>query len=173
MKRNISQVFVISALVLCAQMLFAQQVKMDASYFGAPVTCYDKLNLKGSKLTIDGTVVTATAANLNSGVAGSTSVLVSNEILKVYGSNIAVVAGGTITLGAGTTMSGSYPAASGAAITGLAAANLTGNIAYERMTNAFGGAGISIAVTNAGVGGTSSNILWYYRGVVTNVTYLP
>jgi hypothetical protein len=48
---------------------------------------------------------------------------------------------------------------------------LTGNIALARITNALSGFW-SGTVTNAGVG-ASSNVLWYYRGVVTNVTYLP
>ncbi len=98
MKRNLSLVFVISALVLGAQMLFAEPVKMEPAYFGAPVTCFDKLNLKGSQLTIDGTAVTASAANLNAGVASSTASLVSNAVLKVYGSNLVIVAGGTISV---------------------------------------------------------------------------
>lgn len=49
---------------------------------------------------------------------------------------------------------------------------LTGNIALGRLTNALS-VFWSGSVTNAGVGGVSSNVLWYYRGVVTNVTYLP
>jgi hypothetical protein len=47
------------------------------------------------------------------------------------------------------------------------------NLPYASVTNIYKGSLWSGAITNAGVGGTSSNILWYYRGAVTNVTYLP
>jgi hypothetical protein len=53
---------------------------------------------KGAKWMIDGTRVTATAADLNSGVASSSSTLVSNPVLKVYGSNFVVKTGGTLTI---------------------------------------------------------------------------
>ena len=49
---------------------------------------------------------------------------------------------------------------------------LTGNIALACITNALSGFW-SGTITNARVGGTSSNVLWYSKGVLTNVTYLP
>jgi len=98
MKRNLSLAVVIAAMAFCAQMVFAQQIEMTPKNFGGPVSCYDKVNILGSKLTIDGTAVTATAANLNSGVASSTASLVSNAVLKVYGSNLVIVTGGTVSV---------------------------------------------------------------------------
>lgn len=64
---------------------------------------------------------------------------------------------------------------SGTATIGTIAGNGTSvtNINPASIANPTGGTWWSGAITNAGVGGTSSNILWYYRGWVTNVTYLP
>ena len=51
---------------------------------------------------IGGVKVTATAAQLNSGLSSATSSQVSNDVLKVYGSNLVIKAGGTVALPAST-----------------------------------------------------------------------
>ena len=116
----------------------------------------DTFNLDGSPVTnagaiafSDGTLWTAAkAAAVSAG--GTAGAINGSAITNLNAANIR----------AGTTIS---------AVNGAAATNLT----FANLANPVGGTFWSGAITNAGVGGTSSNILWYYRGVVTNVTYLP
>ena len=65
---------------------------------GGPWDFRGPVNMLGG-WSISGTKVTATAANLNSGVAGSTASSISNAALIVYGSNITTVANGAVSLG--------------------------------------------------------------------------
>jgi hypothetical protein len=70
-----------------------------AEQFRSPVEFYSDVNFDSSAVwKINGTKVTATAADLNAGLASSTASSVSNVNLKVFGSNITAVAGGTATL---------------------------------------------------------------------------
>ena len=81
----------------------------------APMNFRNEVNFDSSAIwKINGTKVTASAADLNAGLASSTASLVSNVLLKVYGSNITATSSltssgtttlGTTTLGA-TTISG-------------------------------------------------------------------
>jgi len=74
-----------------------------AEQFRSPVEFYSDVNFDSSAVwKINGTKVTATAAQLNSGLATATSSLLSNEVLKVYGSNLVIKAGGTVTVPAGS-----------------------------------------------------------------------
>lgn len=100
MKRNLSQVFVISALVLCAQMLFAQQAKMEPSYFGAPVTCYDKLNVSAGKLMLGGVALVTTNTFGGDLTVGNLTVA-TNEV--VQGTSLV---GGAATFGSTLTATG-------------------------------------------------------------------
>lgn len=70
----------------------------DDTSIPGPTIFGKQVYVSQSQLYIGGTAVTANAANLNSGLASSTASLVSNVNLKVYASNIVLVAGATITL---------------------------------------------------------------------------
>jgi hypothetical protein len=118
-------VFVLAAFAACVS--FAEDFSQNVNFKG------DVNFDKGAKWMIEGTEVTATAANLNSGVASSTANLISNATLKVYGSNIVTVSGGAATLG-GTL-----------AVTG--ATTLTGNLT-ETGTATINGAGGILLSTN-------------------------
>jgi hypothetical protein len=101
---------------------------------------------KGSKVHVNGswdiggTVVTATAANLNSGVASSTAGLVSNALLKVYGSNLETVASGTVKLGQATAVTG-------------AGATLT----ISNVTETAGGVFVGLTANGGTIAGTVTN----------------
>jgi len=74
-----------------------------AEQFLSPVVFKSDVEFdSGAVWKINGTKVTATAAQLNSGLATATSSLVSNDVLKVYGSNLVIKAGGTVTVPAGS-----------------------------------------------------------------------
>ena len=65
---------------------------------GGPWDFRGPVNMLGG-WSISGTKVTATAANLNAGLASSTASLVSNAVCVIYGSNITTVANGATSLG--------------------------------------------------------------------------
>ncbi len=110
-----------------------------AEEFRSPVLFASDVDFDSSAVwKINGTKVTATAAQLNSGLSSATSSLVSNDVLKVYGSNLVIKSGGTVTL----------PAAS------VDAAALTANIAAARMTNGFKTA-VSNTFAAVTIGGTN------------------
>ena len=116
-----------------------------AEQFRSPVEFYSDVNFDSSAVwKINGTKVTASAADLNAGLASSTASLVSNAVLKVYGSNLVIKAGGTVTVPAGS----------------VDAAALTANIAAARMTN-----GLATAVSNVfsavSINGTNYYMLRY------------
>ena len=116
-----------------------------AEQFLSPVVFKSDVEFdSGAVWKINGTKVTATAAQLNSGLATATSSLVSNDVLKVYGSNLVIKAGGTVTVPAGS----------------VDAAALTANIAAARMTN-----GLATAVSNVfsavSINGTNYYMLRY------------
>jgi hypothetical protein len=74
-----------------------------AEQFLSPVVFKSDVDFDNNAVwKIGGVKVTATAAQLNSGLATATSSLVSNNVLKVYGSNLVIKAGGTVTVPAGS-----------------------------------------------------------------------
>ena len=160
----------------------------------------DTFNLDGSPVTnagaiafSDGTLWTAAkAAAVSAG--GTAGAINGSAITNLNAANIragttaSAINGASITnLGAANiAASGTLPALNGSALTALSAANVTAggsitaingaaitNLNPANIADPTGGTWWSGAITNAGVGGTSSNITWYYRGGVTNVTYLP
>jgi hypothetical protein len=50
----------IALFVLSVAQLMAQQVKTEPSYFGGPVTCFDKLNVSEGKLMLGGVTLVTT-----------------------------------------------------------------------------------------------------------------
>lgn len=82
--------------------------------------------------------------------------------MSVGGSNVVARSiTGDITMDSnGVSAVASLPAISGAALTGLASANLAGNIAGARLTNACGVGAALIAVTNRGAGYT--NVITFF-----------
>jgi len=105
-----------------------------AEQFRSPVEFYSDVNFDSSAVwKINGTKVTASAADLNAGLASSTASLVSNAVLKVYGSNLVIKAGGTVTVPAGS----------------VDAAALTANVGVAQLTNA-----LTLGTYNVGTGAT-------------------
>lgn len=105
-----------------------------AEQFLSPVVFKSDVDFDNNAVwKIGGVKVTATAAQLNSGLATATSSLVSNDVLKVYGSNLVIKAGGTVTVPAGS----------------VDAAALTANVAVARLTNA-----LTLGTYNVGTGAT-------------------
>lgn len=82
-------------------------------------------------------------------VGGATS----NAAAKAVSGDITITTNGVVAVA-------SLPAISGAALTGLASANLAGNIVAARLTNAFGVSAALIAVTNRGTGYT--NVITFF-----------
>lgn len=82
-----------------------------AEQFLSPVVFKSDVDFDNNAVwKIGGVKVTATAANLNAGLASSTASLVSNAVLKVYGSNLVIKAGGTVTLPSASLASAALPA---------------------------------------------------------------
>ena len=105
-----------------------------AEQFRSPVEFYSDVNFDSSAVwKINGTKVTASAADLNAGLASSTASLVSNAVLKVYGSNLVIKAGGTVTVPNGS----------------VDAAALTANVGVAQLTNA-----LTLGTYNVGTGAT-------------------
>jgi hypothetical protein len=105
-----------------------------AEQFLSPVVFKSDVDFDNNAVwKIGGVKVTATAAQLNSGLATATSSLVSNAVLKVYGSNLVIKAGGTVTVPAGS----------------IDAAALTANVGVAQLTNA-----LTTATYNIGTGAT-------------------
>lgn len=97
MKRTMAMVFGVAAIfsALTTAAIMAADVSENMNYRG-------EVNFdEGAIVKIKGVQVTATAAQLNAAGGGSgstlTPTLVSNATLKVYGSNLVIKAGGTIT----------------------------------------------------------------------------
>lgn len=86
-----------------------------AEEFANDVNFKARVNLDtGAILSIVGTKVTATAAQLNAAGGGSTATLtptlITNNTLKVYGSNLVIKAGGTVDVPAGSVAAASIAA---------------------------------------------------------------
>ena len=147
-----------------------------AEQFLSPVVFKSDVDFDNNAVwKIGGVKVTATAANLNAGLASSTASLVSNAVLKVYGSNLVIKAGGTVTLPDASVASAALPAtianstlvsnavlkvygsnlAIGAGGTGtvpsgsIDAAALTANVGIAQLTN-----GLTLGTYNVGTGAT-------------------
>ncbi len=106
MKRTMAKVFGVAAIfsAIFTTAVMAAEISEDVNYKGT--VNFDE----GAILKIKGVQVTATAANINAGVASSTASLVSNAVLKVYGSNLVIVTGGTVTLPDASIASAALPA---------------------------------------------------------------
>ena len=82
-----------------------------AEQFLSPVVFKSDVDFDNNAVwKIGGVKVTATAADLNAGLASSTASLVSNAVLKVYGSNLVIKAGGTVTSPDASVASAALPA---------------------------------------------------------------
>ncbi len=140
--------------VMLAGVSFAQRIDTtEPAYFKATVNVYGGLYLPASGFYIGGTKVTATAANLNSGVAGSTATSVSNAELRIYGSNIVTVADGATVLGGTLLVTGTttcYGTATLSNLTAKAVTTVTESTTTRVCTSADYGKLILI-VTNAAV----------------------
>ena len=126
-------------------------------------------------LFLNNTQVTATADNLNSGLASSTANIVSNSTLKVYGSNLVLVTGGTISLPSASIASTALPAA-------IANSTLVSNpvlkvygsnieVVANGSLTVGGSAGLSLAVTNSST--MSTNVMTFVNGVLVTCTRNP
>lgn len=117
-----------------------------------------KVNLDGD-FYLKGTLVSATAGQLNSGLATTTSTQISNAVLKVYGSNLVMKAGGA------TTLSGTLTSTGVASISNefniVYGSNITAKILYLLKVN---GASMATSVNSVNSGeiyvdATDSNAL--------------
>jgi hypothetical protein len=107
-----------------------------------------------TNLYFNGTLITATADNLNSGVASSAATLISNATLKVYGSNVQIVAGGTLTVGAGGTLT--LPAGS-VGSDDIAAGTMANAMTISNATTKLYGSNVEVVAggtLTVGTGGT-------------------
>ena len=159
-------------LVLVAALaLTAGIVNEDMTYNGKVV--FDagaRVHLNGP-WSIDGTEVTATAANLNAGLASSTANLVSNATLKVYGSNAVVVAGGTVTLGQGVAVTGAGATLTISNVTQTAASLFTGlRVAGGTLTGTITNDGATIGATASSGTVNFSNATQTAGGTLTGLS---
>ena len=126
---------------------------------------------------IKGTQVTATADNLNSGVASSTASLVSNQLLQVYGSNMLMT--GTATLGTEVVTNtlrvvGASTLQSTANIAGAVTCSNTLSVAgATTLTGGLAPAGGYVVTNTFAAGVYTQRIFYAVGGVVTNTTILP
>ena len=148
MKQKFSLMYVIAAMAFCAQMLFAQQVKMEPSYFGAPVTCYDKLNVSSGKLMLDGVALVTT---------------------NTFGGNLTV---GNLTVDTNLVIQGTSLA--GGAVTLVSTLTVTGQVAMvvaPKMTVVTAAAATTLTLTN-GPSVTAAASPVYINVVIGTTTYV-
>lgn len=173
----------------------------DDTSIPGPTIFGKRVDIGNGNFYLGNTQVTANADNLNAAASGSIAAgRITNALVTSgasIGGNVPVAAitnaarsvggsiGGNIPVAAITNAAGSIGSSIGgnvpvAAITNAASTlgpSIGGNILAAAISNAlastFGPVRWTGAITNAGVGGTSSNIMWYYSGALTNVTYLP
>jgi hypothetical protein len=86
----------------------------DDTFIPGPATFGKDVRVTDGSLYLSGTQVTANATTINAAGGGTTATLaptlISNATLKVYGSNLVVVTGGTITLPSASIASAALPA---------------------------------------------------------------
>jgi hypothetical protein len=102
---------VCSLVVLCSAW---NTLPNDDTFIPGPATFGKDVRVTDGSLYLSGTQVTANAATLNAAGGGTTATLtptlISNATLKVYGSNLVVVTGGTVTLPSASLASTALPA---------------------------------------------------------------
>ena len=187
--KKIAQIVATAVFVSFVCSAFAEDVR-DPQDFRAQVRIHKDASVEsggsldiesGGSLKIGGTAVTATAAQLNAAGGGSATTLtptvVSNATLTVYGSNLTVKAGGSVTVPAGSI-------AAAALGTGLTDAQVSDNISVSNITgqvycsNLVVKAGGTVAVPAASIATASlagtlySAVLVTDNGLGTNWTWV-
>jgi hypothetical protein len=101
---------VCSLVVLCSAW---NTLPNDDTFIPGPATFAKDVRVTDGSLYLSGTQVTANATTLNAAGGGTTATLaptlISNATLKVYGSNLVVVTGGTVTLPSASIASSALP----------------------------------------------------------------
>lgn len=144
--------FIMGAILASVVLAGAGWITMqnDDYWFPGNVSVQKSLDIKEADgLKIEGTAVTVSATELNAAGAGTTDTLapslVSNAVMKVYGSNLVIKTGGTVTVPSGS----------------IAAVSVA--------TNTLGAK--TITLVDAGV---STNVLYFSaQGILTNATSNP